>query len=454
MTELAWAGLLAVGFLGILATAEVVYRVVRPPVEVTRKGVHLASGLPVLAFPWVFESPWTVVALSVFIGGVLLVSRRAGVLESVTGVERSSRGELLYPLGIVVVFFVGHDQPVFYFVSVLVLIVSDPTAALIGLSYGRTRYDVEDHWRSLEGSVGFFLMTFLAVHLPLLLMTGLDPAVTLLVGLVVAILVTLFEAICLHGADNLAIPVASYLLLEQLTPASPAELSFHLGVLVTMLVFLTVLSRGLHFMKASGVMAATLYFYVVFALAGPVWLLPPALGMVALAAFRATMHSLVPLPDAKYQVVAIMYAATPSLVLVLGLHVPALGRIGWWPDHAEAWAAALAGAIAGQVAIMCATQFDPFNPELSRWMPPGRLLLLVAGAVAVVVPVSLQVTAALSVPAAATAAAVAVAGAFGYWYTRTATTWPAEPPWNFRLQAAATTAAGVAAVFLSAGLWR
>lgn len=452
MSELARAGLLALGFVGILVAAEVWYRLRDPPVEATRKLVHLASGLPVLAFPWIFESPWTVLLLSASIAGVLAVGRRMEILESVCGVTRESRGEILYPVGIVLLFWVAQGQPVLYFTAVLVLIVADPAAALIGLRYGRIRYDVEDHWRSLEGSVGFFLMTFVAVLLPLLLMAELDPGLSVLVSLVVAIFVTLFEAISLRGADNVAVPLATFLLLEHLTDAPAATVALNLGVLVATLVVLTGLSRWVHFMKASGVLAATIFFYVVFALAGPAWVLPPALGMLTLAAFRGVLVDVVPLPDARYQVVAIFYATVPTLVLVLGVHLPELGLIAGWPDRPEVWAAALAGAVAGQAGVMCATQLDPFNPERPRRMPLGRLLVLTAGTLAVVGPPSLLVTGSVTLEGGVLAAAVGLTGGAAYWFARAATSWPAAPPWNFRLQAAAMTTAGLAAVALATSL--
>jgi hypothetical protein len=40
-------------------------------------------------------------------------------------------------------------------------------------------------------------------------------------------------------------------------------------------------------MKASGVMAASLFFYLVYSLAGPEWMLAPALGFVGIVGMRA-----------------------------------------------------------------------------------------------------------------------------------------------------------------------
>ena len=443
--ELLTAAVIALGFVAFLVLVELWHQRSGPPVETTRKLVHVVSGLPVLVLPWLFQSVWTVVGLLAFVAALFALTRRRGLLESVHDVERRSRGDLLYPLGIVLLFTLGHERPVLYFVSVLVLILSDPAAALIGLAYGRTRYEVEEHWRSMEGSLAFFLMTFLAVHLPLLLMTELDPAVTVLVGLVVGIAVTLFEAISLDGADNLAVPLATYLFLERLTPESPATLGVHAGVLLTLMVVLTLLARRFDFLKESGVMAATLFFYLVFALAGPAWLVPPAVGTLALILFRATLRHAISRHDAEYQVVAIAYATLPTLALVVGLRLPELGA-AWGGGRPEAFAAVLSGAVAGQLGIMFATQFHPFNPSQPRGLPLVRLMALLLGAWALIVPASLGAAGALDLGGAALAAAVALISGLTYWLGRSATTWPSAAPWNFRLQAATVTGVSLLAV--------
>ena len=58
------AALVGAGFLLIFAAAEAWRRASGPPVEWTRKLVHFAGGLLVAAFPWLFASPWTVLALA------------------------------------------------------------------------------------------------------------------------------------------------------------------------------------------------------------------------------------------------------------------------------------------------------------------------------------------------------------------------------------------------------
>ena len=287
MSEVLRVAAVGTGFLLIFAAAELWRRYGNPPVEWSRKFVHFTGGLLVLAFPWIFTSRWSVLVLVSVFSVLIWGTRRAGLLRSVHGVTRESHGSLFYPLAVVILFAIAYDQPAFYLASALALVVSDTVAALVGSTYGRTWYDVGQDRRSIEGSVSFFLVTFLAVHVTLLLMTEIDRSVSVLVAVQVGLVVTLFEGVSLHGSDNLLVPLATYHLLLRLTPESPAVIAGHTGVLFAILVLLSLLARRSRLMKTSGVMAASLFFYLVYSLAGPEWMLAPALAFVGIVGVRA-----------------------------------------------------------------------------------------------------------------------------------------------------------------------
>ena len=67
LSELIRAALVGAGFLLIFGVAEAWRNLGQPSAELSRKSVHFAGGLLVLAFPWIFASRWTVIGLvSVF----------------------------------------------------------------------------------------------------------------------------------------------------------------------------------------------------------------------------------------------------------------------------------------------------------------------------------------------------------------------------------------------------
>ena len=449
MSEVLRGVAVGTGFLLIFAAAELWRRYGNPPVEWSRKFVHFTGGLLVLAFPWIFTSRWAVLVLVSVFSVLILGTRRAGLLRSVHGVTRESHGSLFYPLAVVILFTIAYDQPAFYLASALALVVSDTAAALLGSTYGRTRYDVEQDRRSIEGSVSFFLVTFLAVHLTLLLMTEVDRSVSVLVAVQVASVVTLFEGISLHGSDNLLVPLATYHLLLRLTPESPAVIAGHTGVLVAILVLLSLLARRSRLMKTSGVMAASLFFYLVFSLGGPEWMLAPALGFIGIVGMRAYIAGIReykgasgPLPTAEFQVLATFYATVvPILLLIAHDLATTMDGVPLWLEPCEAFVGPFTGAVVAQFAIVAATQLKPFG--VAGRLPPPLLttLALAAAAFLFIGPVGLRLPDGLSTMALATTAALTILAVLIYWTARRLPGWPAAPPWNMRLQAASVAVA-------------
>ena len=93
------ATLFAIGFAGVAAGTELWYRRFKPPVEWTRKTLHVAFGIAAAALPWVLHSQWTLLALVVAIAVPLTWARSRGLLPSLFDVERQSHGEIYFPAG-------------------------------------------------------------------------------------------------------------------------------------------------------------------------------------------------------------------------------------------------------------------------------------------------------------------------------------------------------------------
>ena len=442
MAEMLRAAAVGAGFLLIFATAELWRSYANPPPEWSRKFVHFTGGLLVLAFPWIFESRWTVAVLVASFSVIIWGTRRAGLLQSVHGVSRASEGGLFYPLGVVLLFTLAYDRPAFYLAAALALIVSDTAAALLGSAYGRKTYTVESDRRSLEGSCAFFLTTFLAVHLPLLLMTAIDRDVSVLLAVQVALVVTLFEGVSIGGSDNVLVPLSAYYLLARLASEPSEVIAAHIAALVTILALLGLVAWRSKLFRTSGVMAASIFFYTVYALGGTEWMVAPAIALLGLAWLRTYLGNLGPLPEAQYQVVATFYAGTVAVLLVLANDViPLMPTTPEWLGRAEAFRGPFTGAIIGHLAIAAVTQLRPFGPDNRR--PPSMwiTLALLGAALLVVAPPGLWLAGGLMTVTLGTTTAIALLAVLLYWLARRLTGWPAKAPWNMRLQTACVAAA-------------
>jgi phytol kinase len=448
------------GVLLIFLAAEVWRRRSSPPAEWTRKAVHVSVGLVAACFPWLFHSPWTVLGLGVAFAALLWGTRRLGLLQSVHGVERRSRGDFYYVLAVFLLFVAARQRPVFYFISLLVLVVSDTLAALLGSAYGRWTYAVEADRRTLEGSAVFFLATLLAVHVPLLLLTRIDRAASVLISLQLALLVTCFEAISLGGNDNLIVPLATGYLLVKMTPYPASWIAAQLGLQLGTLALMGLVAWRSRVLTFSGAIAAHLFFYGALALAGPRWLVAPALALAGFLALDRATRRAGGIPNAVYQVAAVFYVSIVPVLLFAADNAFATLLPGpLWLPRSHPFYVPYVGALAGQLAIVASLQVAPAGRLAAarrargaarepagpgrRGVPDLRLVLL-TGAVTflLIVPISLWVgTGGISAARLGIAACTCFAALLFYNAARRRFRAPKAATADLRLQAASVAAA-------------
>lgn len=247
--------------------------------ELLRKGMHIGTGLICLCLPLWFATPWPVlvlaaVALIALLGLRLLPAEGTGLASVLHGVGRRSAGELYFPLSVVALFMVTQDTVVFYLIPLLVLALADAVAALVGLRYGLSQYRAEEGYKSAEGSLAFFLVAFMASHVPLLLFTDMGRLDTLLLALIIGLLVMMLEAMAWRGLDNLFIPLGTWALLQTYSDASTAAL-VEVLVVTVLLIAVVLIWRKRTTLTDSSLFAAILVGYAAWAVGGPLWLLPP-----------------------------------------------------------------------------------------------------------------------------------------------------------------------------------
>lgn len=427
------AGGVGAAFLIVFAAAELWRRLGTPRPEWTRKLVHLGGGLVSLSLPWMIRSHWTILGLAVVFALIIVGSRRFGLLESVHGVERQSEGGLYFAVAVYLLYVVTADRPAFYLVSLLALVVADAMAALVGTSYGRHTFEVETGRKSLEGSSVFLFVTFLAAHLPLLLLTDIGRAESVLVAAQLALLVTIFEAISLKGNDNLIVPVGAYLLLVKMTPKTADFLALQLAAQLAILALLILLVWRVRVLTFSGTIAASLFFYGAWSLGDPRWVVAPAAGMLALLLVLRKVREQQGQPNPRYQVIATFYTAiVPGLVLVANNILETLVRHPQLGQEDPLYPLYL-GALAAHLAILVRV-FQKGMPWLKSWAPARWASSLGVGIFAVVPAGLLAAPAPLSVAAAGVAVLLPTLALLGY---ETAVRWPGwhrEDHWDVRVQ--------------------
>jgi dolichol kinase len=137
----------------------------------------------------------------------MLLSRRLDLFPAIHAVERSTLGEMWFPLGVATVALAVPVRGPYAF-GVLVMGLSDAAASIAGQRYGHRAFRIVGAWKTYAGSTTFFLTT-LALTAPALALTSGVSAASVPVALGVTATLTLVEAALGGGTDNLVLPVVA-----------------------------------------------------------------------------------------------------------------------------------------------------------------------------------------------------------------------------------------------------
>lgn len=197
----------------MLLLSEFLWRKKIVTVEVSRKMIHMGTGVLVAFLPF-FMSWKNIQALSIAFLVVILLSSQYKILKSIHAVKRVTKGEILYAVGIGVCAFL-EPAPWIFTVAILHLALADALAAVVGTKWGkRTKYTLLSHGKSFLGSLVFFYAS-MTIFLGVII---LQPAEALpsnyLLLLVLPTILTLLENISWYGLDNVSIPLATTILLS------------------------------------------------------------------------------------------------------------------------------------------------------------------------------------------------------------------------------------------------
>lgn len=201
--------ILSGAFLLLFGAAEIMYHFFNVKVEITRKTVHLGTGLLTMLFPVLLDTHWWVLLLCSSFAVILLLSLKYNFLKSVNAIERESVGSIAYPVsvyGCYLAFTFFDHQYVYYYLPILILAICDPVAALCGKRWPRGRYKFNGSNKTLMGSAMFFLSAFILI-ITLSLM-GHTMTRVISRGFVIALVSTISEAVSGKGYDNITIPIS------------------------------------------------------------------------------------------------------------------------------------------------------------------------------------------------------------------------------------------------------
>ncbi len=262
-----------------IAAAELVRKKFNRSPEVTRKLVHILTGVLIYFAPQLFNSGIPAILLALIFIIVNFAAERFDLLKGMHGTNRRSYGTVYYPLAfLILVLLFWNETPAIISISILVLAISDAAAAIVGGNLSSPHnYFLTSDKKSLEGSVTMFVATFLVVVLalrfnPLTAISNIGFLV--LAGFAVASFATMWEAISSKGFDNLTVPLAAAFILHFLLTPLPHHHAGQLLLGIFLAATIAVVSLRFHFLKPSGSAATFLLATIIFGIGGWQWTVP------------------------------------------------------------------------------------------------------------------------------------------------------------------------------------
>lgn len=203
----AWMG---GAFLLVFGCAELMYHKMAVQAEVTRKFVHVTSGLLTFLFPLILSHFGFVLFLCASFGLILTISEKRGLLPSIHAVGRKTRGSVLFTVAVFMAFLFYQHQGhlLFYMLPIGIMAICDPLAALIGKKTNWVVLRLSGGSKTLGGSITFFLTAVALATLLMALFGGFSGVVLLwCVGL--ALVTAMTELVSQRGTDNVFVPLAA-----------------------------------------------------------------------------------------------------------------------------------------------------------------------------------------------------------------------------------------------------
>ncbi len=207
--------ILSGSFLVLFGIAEILYHKFNVKVELTRKFVHIGTGLLTLLFPILLGNFWLVLLLCSTYAVILLLSLKFNFLKSINAIERKSAGSIAYPISVsacYLVFDYFHQQYIYFYLPILILAICDPVAALTGKRWPIGKYKIGRGNKTMMGSGMFFLSAFILSFIGYgATLGGGSIFVAALCSVIIGASTSAAEAVSGKGLDNITVPAVTIL---------------------------------------------------------------------------------------------------------------------------------------------------------------------------------------------------------------------------------------------------
>ena len=183
--------------------------------ELSRKVLHIMVGNIAFLLP-IFETKEVMafIAAGPFIFFTFLMSPYTP-LKSIKGKTSSAghgMGLVYYSITWTILAYLFFDNMVVIAIGILAMSYGDGFASIIGIKYGKKKYNILGDEKSYVGSFAMFVFTFITIIVAILFYEKSIIANSILILLFIALIAAIIEGLTPKGFDNLTVPfVAAFL---------------------------------------------------------------------------------------------------------------------------------------------------------------------------------------------------------------------------------------------------
>jgi dolichol kinase len=183
--------------------------------ELSRKVLHIMVGNIAFILP-IFETKeiMAFIAAGPFIFFTFLMSPYTP-LKSIRGKTSSAghgMGLVYYSITWTILAYIFFDNMVVIAIGILAMSYGDGFASIIGLKYGKKKYNIFGDEKSYIGSIAMFTLTFITIIIAIIYYNITITPYLLLILVIISLIAALIEGLTPKGFDNLTVPfVAAFL---------------------------------------------------------------------------------------------------------------------------------------------------------------------------------------------------------------------------------------------------
>jgi len=203
----------------VIGFAELMRRQFSLSANFTRKVVHVGVGNWIFLWPFAFDHWYAILIPPALFVALNYVSYRRELFKAMERKEKAGGlGTVYYAISLTMIAPVAMVLGKIWVAAAAIMLMAwaDGLADPIGRRYGVHKYRIAGSTKSIEGSLGFFLVGIVAVTATLTFFgafTSLPTGFNIpIFSLAIAAFGTLIEAVSPAGTDNLTVPIVSFLL--------------------------------------------------------------------------------------------------------------------------------------------------------------------------------------------------------------------------------------------------